>query len=166
MKDIKMPKLTRGQVENLLDAPYDMVVAYDFATGKVNRAKYAGRTVAQNGLADYAPALKRDIENMVDFEGRKLIMAVVQGVPQVSWNGKNEFVQYPLNDEMSQLIVGNVVAFNPKTGLYEANPKGWMGLDIKGVMTYGQYVALQRFMFRMWAHERERQALIAPFKTK
>ncbi len=166
MNKMKMPDLSRAEIENLLDAPYGMVLAYDFRTNTLNRSSYAGYAVSSKELSDYAPAFKRDLESMIDFGGRKVVVAAVQGVPNVSWNGKNQFVKYPLNEETSQWVVGNVIAYNPKTGLYEANPKGWMGFEVKPVVNEDKYVALKRFMFRMWAHERERQAFVAPFKTK
>ena len=166
MNKVKMPKLSRAEMENLLDAPYGMVLAYDFRTNTLNRSSYAGHAVSSNGLADYAQAFKRDLESMVDFGGRKVVVAAVQGVPNVSGNGKNQFVKYPLNEETSQWVVGNVIAYNPKTGLYEANPKGWMGFEVKPILIDDRYAALKRFMFRMWAHERERQAFVQPFKTK
>ena len=166
MNSKKLPSLSRGEAENLLDAPFDRVLSYDFRTNTLNRSNYAGHPVSVHALSDYALAFKRDVESMIDFGGRKVVMVAVQGVPNASWNGKNQFVKYPLNEEESQWVVGNIVAYNPKTGLYEVNPNGWMGIEVRPIVSEGKYIALNRFLFRLWAHERERQAFVAPFKTK
>lgn len=46
----------------------------------------------------------------------------------------NQFEKFPLNNEKSTFVMGNIIAFNPKTGLYEANPAGWMGLGMPNVV--------------------------------
>ena len=164
MKANKMPELTRANIENLLDAPYRSVLAYDYRTGALNQYDYAGCPVA--GVFMNGDRARAALESMSEMDGRKLVLAAVQGVPQVSWPGVNNFEKYPLNDERSTFVVGNAIVYNPKTGLYEANPAGWMGLNINDLVARGQYMGLQNFLFQMWFRDQERRKFVAPFKTK
>lgn len=62
--------------------------------------------------------------------------------------------------------MGNVIAFNPKTGLYEANPAGWMGLGMPNVVARNEYMGLQNFLYNLWACEQDRRKFVELFKTK
>lgn len=169
MKKEEMPILTRANIENLLDAPYSSVLAYDYRTGALNSQTYAGRPVGgyETEISGVAKLAKHDIEASVDFGGRVLVIAAAQGIAPVSWNGMNEFVKYPLTDENSRCIAANIIAFNPMTGLYEANPKGWFGVFPPNLVEPNAcHMGLQRFLMNMWARERERRKFIEPFRTK
>lgn len=62
--------------------------------------------------------------------------------------------------------MGNIIAFNPKTGLYEANPTGWMGLGMPNVVVRNEYMGLQNFLYNLWTREQERRKFVEPFKIK
>lgn len=164
MKSDKMPELTRANIENLLGAPYRNVLAYDYRVGAMNLYEYAGYPAG--GVFMNADRARAAIESMPEMDGRKVVLTAVQGVPEVSWPGANKFEKYPLNNERSTFVVGNAVVYNPKTGLYEVNPAGWMGLDIVDLIARREYMGLQNFLFQMWFREQERRKFVAPFKTK
>lgn len=164
MKADKMPELTKANIENLLDAPYGCVLVYDYRVGTMNKLAYAGYS---SGVAHvYADKARLAIEGMPEFGGRKVVLAAIQGVPEASWPGVGKFERYPLNNERSVFVMGNVIAFNPKTGLYEANPAGWMGVDVPELVVRREYMGLQKFLYDMWAREQERRKFVASFKTK
>lgn len=164
MKANVMPELSKANIENLLDAPYDRVLAYDYRVGTMNKLSYADYS---SGVAHvYADKARLAIESMSEFAGRQLVLAAVQGVPEVSWSGIGKFEKYPLNSEKSVFVMGNVIAFNPKTGLYEANPAGWMGVDVPDLVVRREYMGLQRFLYNLWVREQERRKFVTPFKTK
>lgn len=164
MKAKVMPELTKANVENLLNAPYDRILAYDYRSGMMNRLSYADYS---SGVAHvYADKARLAIESMPDFAGRNVVLAAVQGVQEMSWSGVGQFEKYPLNSENSYLVMGNIIAFNPKTGLYEANPAGWMGVDVPDLVVRREYMGLQKFLYDMWAREQERRKFVTPFKTK
>ena len=62
--------------------------------------------------------------------------------------------------------MGNVIAFNPKTGLYEVNPAGWMGLGMPNVVARNEYMGLQNFLYNLLAREQDRRKFVELFKTK
>ena len=164
MKFDKVPELTRANIENLLDVPYRNMLAYDYRTGTLNLRDYAG--CPAGGVFMNGDRARVALESMSEMEGRKLVLAAVQGVSEVSWPGVNKFEKYPLNNERSTFVMGNMIVYNPKTGLYEANPAGWMGLNINDLVARGQYMGLQNFLFQMWFRDQERRKFVAPFKTK
>ncbi|MBE6456396.1 MAG: hypothetical protein E7008_00425 [Alphaproteobacteria bacterium] len=164
MKLDKMPELTRANIENLLDVPYRCVLAYDYRTRDINRMSYAN--YPSGGVFMYADLARAALESVPEFGERKIVLATVQGVPEVSWPGVNQFKKFPLNNEMSTFVMGNVIVFNPKTGLYEANPAGWMGLGMPNVLARNEYMGLQNFLYNLWAREQDRRRFIEPFKTK
>lgn len=164
MKSDKMPELTRANIENLLGAPYRKVLAYDYRADAMNVREYAGYPAG--GVFMNAGRARAAIEAMPEMDGRKVVLAAVQGVPEASWPGVHKFEKYPLNDEHSTFVVGNIVVFNPKTGLYEVNPAGWMGLDIVDLIARREYMGLQNFLYNLWARDKERLAFSMPFKQK
>ncbi len=78
----------------------------------------------------------------------------------------NQFDKFPLNNENSTFVMGNIIAFNPKTGLYEANPAGWMGLGMPNVVVRNEYMGLQNFLYNLWTREQDHRKFVEPFKTK
>lgn len=164
MKLDKIPELTRVNIENLLGAPYRNMLAYDYRTGAMNRREYAGYPAG--GVFMNADGARVAMETMPEMGGRKVALVAIQGVPEVSWPGVSKFEKRPLNYENSIFVVGNIITFNPKTGLYEANPAGWMGLGITDLISRREYMGLQNFVFQMWFREQERRKFVAPFKTK
>ena len=159
MKFDKMPELTRANI-----VPYRSILAYDYRTSTLNQCDYAGCPAGV--VYVNADGARMALESMPEMDGRKLVLAAVQGVPQVSGPGVNKFEKYPLNEERSTFVVGNAIVYNPKTALYEANPAGWMGLNIYDLVARGQYMGLQNFLFQMWFREQERRKFVASFKTK
>ncbi len=78
----------------------------------------------------------------------------------------NQFEKFPLNNEKSTFVMGNVIVFNPKTGLHEANPAGWMGLGMPNVVACNEYMGLQNFLYNLWTCELDHRKFVEPFKTK
>ena len=85
---------------------------------------------------------------------------------EVSWPGENKFEKYPLNNERSIFVVGNAIVYNPKTGLYETNPAGWMGLKVADLIARSEYMGLQNFLYQLWFRKQICRGFVAPFKTK
>ena len=164
MKVDKMPELTRANIENLLGAPYRNMLAYDYRVGAMNLYEYAGYPAG--GVFMNADRARVVLESMPEMHERKVVLVAVQGVPEVSWPGINKFEKYPLNNEHSTFVVGNAIVYNSKTGLYEANPAGWMGLEIVDLIARREYMGLQNFLYNLWAREKERLAFLAPFKQR
>lgn len=164
MKIEKMPELTRANIEKLLDVPYHKVLAYDYRTGELNQHEYAGYPAGV--VSVNADGARRALESMPEMDNRKIVLAAVQGVAEMSWPGMNKFVKCPLNNDRSVFVSGNIIVYNPKTGLYEANPSGWMGLNIVDLIARRQYMGLQNFLFQLWFREQERRKFVEPFKVK
>lgn len=164
MKVDKMPELTRANIENLLGAPYHAVLAYDYRTGMINQHEYAGYSAG--GVCMNANGARTALESMQEMNGRRVVLAAVQGVPEVSWPGANKFEKYPLSNEHSTFVVGNAIVYNPKTGLYEANPAGWMGLEIADLIARSEYMGLRNFLYQLWFRKQICRGFAAPFKTK
>ena len=78
----------------------------------------------------------------------------------------NQFEKFPLNNEKSTFVMGNIIAFNSKTGLYEANPAGWMGLGMPNVVARNEYMGLQNFLYNLLAREQDRRKFVELFKTE
>ncbi len=163
MNNTKMPKLNVAQIEDLLCAPYDMVLVYNHADNKINKKSYAGLPVANAHMERVAGLFKQKMEAMPQMQGRKLVASAVHGTPSFCWEGDGKFVKFASVEEESPYVIGNVIVFNEKTAQFESNPAGWYCVNVINTIRDNEYVALRRFLVRMQQLEQERKNLVAPF---
>lgn len=170
MKKNVLPQLNVAKQEDLLSTPINQMVVYDHLTKSLNRTHYAGRDLywfAGDAIANIA---KKRIDNALLAEGKQVIASAVKGVPEMSWNGDLELIQYPLAEKFSQKMAGNLIVFNHRTGLYEVLPDGnWLGFDpvVNGIIprltSMNQHTGMHAFLVAMGRNDKARDKIVAEF---
>ena len=92
--------------------PYHKVLAYDYRPGELNQHEYAGYPAGV--VSVNADGARRALESMPEMDNRKIVLATVQGVAEMSWPGMNKFVKCPLNNDSSVFVSGNIIVCNPR----------------------------------------------------
>ena len=170
MKKNALPQLNVAKQEDLLSTPINQMVVYDHLTKSLNRTHYAGRDLywfAGDAIANIA---KKRIDNALLAEGKQVVASAVKGVPEMSWNGDLELIQYPLAEKYSQKMAGNLIVFNTHTGLYEVLPDGnWLGVDpvVNGIIpcltSMNQHSGMHAFLVAMGRNDKARDKIVAEF---
>ena len=163
MKKNMLPKLSVAQQEDLLNTPNNQMVVYNHLTGELNQKKYAGRPVFWLDSNFTSGLAKARLDHLLGRDNRQVVASVAKGIPEMAWNGVNEFVQYPLADECSDKIAANVIVFNMKTGLYEVLPAGqWLG--VKNVQISSRHhTGLHSFLLDLHRNEAACKKIVDEF---
>ncbi len=170
MKKNALPQLNVAKQEDLLSTPINQMVVYDHLTKSLNRTHYAGCDLywfAGDAIANIA---KKRIDKALLAEGKQVVASAVKGVPEMSWNGDLELIQYPLAEKFSQKMAGNLIVFNHRTGLYEVLPDGnWLGVDpvVNGIIprltSMNQHTGMHAFLVAMGRNDKARDKIVAEF---
>lgn len=172
MKKNVLPSLSVAAQEELLSTPNNQMVVYNHLTSQFNRNHYAGRNLYWFAGEQSAQLAKARIDNALAQTGRQVVASAVKGVPEMSWNGDCEFIQYPLAEKFSNKIAGNLIVFNSKTGLYEVLPEGlWLGVDpktngtIRNLLTeHNQHTCMHAFIVSVNQNRKVFDKLVNEFK--
>ena len=166
MKDKNVPELTKQTIEDLFGVSYENIVAYNHLDRSVSPYSPLGIVVAGYPLETIAYVAQLQIEKMPQMQGRYLVLSAVRGIPKDEWIGPDEFQTAKFTDNSSTRFAGNMIVFNPKTNLFEANPAGWYGVKSRPLLQSGKYNGLHNFLFRMWLWKNERAKFVAPYEKQ
>lgn len=171
MKQNALPELNMAQQEELLSTPHNQMVVYNHLTNSFNRNHYAGYPVYWFAGEHIAHNAKQKLDKELAQSGRQVVASAMKGVPEMSWNGDLEFIQYPLAEKFAENIAGNVIVFNKQTGLYEVLPAGqWLGVDTRAnslvhrpVTWNNQHTGLHTFLLTMQQNKKALDKIVAEF---